>query len=230
LLILTLLLKPVVGAAARRSLVGRLRSQAGSAGGRFSRSDVRRILARTWVLYEKRLPDLPREPTIGSRINVSLACLTVSVFHALLEEGVEREYAIELVGDATWVIYEKWALVPDRIARMRTRDPVRRMRICVDSFLRFPFNPPGYRIERHPDRRGAAFDVLRCPVAEYFAAHDASDLCVGTWCDLDYALAEAWGGHLDRGSTISRGAPCCDFRFHAGGAQRKPSARTRTVN
>lgn len=211
-----LILKPVVGLAARRSLIGRNRSRAGSTAGRFTAADLDRILARTWSLYHQRVPRLPREPTIGSRMNVSLACLTLSFFHALLEDGIDREYAIELVSDSTWRIYRRWAQVPDRIARMRTRDPVRRMRICVDAFLRFPFNPPGYRLERHADSKGAAFDVLRCPVAEYFAANDASDLCAGTWCDLDYALAEAWGGRMERGSTISRGAPRCDFRFHSG--------------
>jgi hypothetical protein len=52
-------------------------------------------------------------------------------------------------------------------------------------------------------------------VAEYFQMHDAEDLCVGAWCNLDFALAEMWGGWLERSEAIAAGSPRCDFRFKA---------------
>jgi hypothetical protein len=57
-------------------------------------------------------------------------------------------------------------------------------------------------------------DMVRCPVADYLGQRDAADLCAGSWCNLDYALAEMWGGRLQRSSTLGAGAKCCDFRFH----------------
>jgi hypothetical protein len=33
-----------------------------------------------------------------------LACLTLSMLQALTAEGIERDYAIELIGDACWKI------------------------------------------------------------------------------------------------------------------------------
>jgi hypothetical protein len=46
-------------------------------------------------------------------------------------------------------------------------------------------------------------------------ANDAADLCIGTWCNLDFPLAEMWGGRLERRGTLAAGAPVCDFRFVA---------------
>jgi len=65
-------------------------------------------------------------------------------------------------------------------------------------FLRFPFNPPGYLRQDQPEPQGRALDILRCPVAEYLAAHGAADLAAGSWCNLDFPLARMWGGTLQR--------------------------------
>jgi ubiquinone biosynthesis protein len=58
-----------------------------------------------------------------------------------------------------------------------------------------------------------AFDVRRCPVAEHFRAEGLSQLCVESWCNLDYAVAEKWGARLERTTTLAEGAERCDFRW-----------------
>lgn len=55
--------------------------------------------------------------------------------------------------------------------------------------------------------------MRRCPVADYLGTHSAADLCAGSWCNLDYALAEMWGATPQRSGTLAGGAECCDFRF-----------------
>ncbi len=57
--------------------------------------------------------------------------------------------------------------------------------------------------------------MRRCPVADYLGQRGAADLCAGSWCNLDFALAEMWGSRLDRSDTLVAGSSCCDFRFHA---------------
>ena len=58
------------------------------------------------------------------------------------------------------------------------------------------------------------FDMVRCPVAEYFRSHDLADLCVQTWCNLDFPLATQWGGAtLERTETLAGGGRRCDFRW-----------------
>lgn len=168
-----------------------------------------------WARFDRLSADLPAEPTAGSRLNVMLAGLSLAMLDVLTDEGAERAYAIELVGDAAWRIYAQWGRVPRLLGRLATRDPARRMRICVIALLRFPFNRPGYRYQDRPEPAGRALDMLRCPVADYLAAHGASDLAVGAWCNLDFELARLWGGTLERHGSLAAGDPRCDFRFRA---------------
>jgi ubiquinone biosynthesis protein len=51
-------------------------------------------------------------------------------------------------------------------------------------------------------------------VAAFFIGQDAAELCVRTWCALDYPLAQKWGGRLERSGTLAMGMKHCDFRWH----------------
>ena len=120
-----------------------------------------------------------------------------------------------MVADTTWKVLEKWGRLTYFIAGLFARDPAQRMRTSVNMILRFPFNPPGFVFERLPADDGISLDMQRCPVAIYFYEQDATDLCVGSWCNLDFALAEMWGGRLERSGTLAAGCDRCDFRFKA---------------
>jgi hypothetical protein len=205
--------------AARSAIAGRNRHRDDPSAGRFTRAEVDRLLAAAWADFERQAAELPAEPTLGSRQNVLLACLTLSMLHALLAEGIDRDYAIELIGDACWKIYAQWGQIPRVVSRLLARDPATRLRVSVEMFLRYPFNRPGYAYTDIPEPTGRGLDMLRCPVADYLAAQDASDLTLATWCNLDYQLARMWGGELERHGTLAGGAGRCDFRFRVGDAR-----------
>ncbi len=207
------IMKPVLGWAARRALSGRTRSAQRPEAGRFSRSDVNRVLGRLWRIYDEISPDIPREPTLGARMNVRLAAATVAGYRALVETGVEEREAADLIADIAWVVYEKWGALPKLLSRLLSRDPVRRLAIATSLFRRFPFGPPGYLIEDVPAEGLLAFDVRRCPVGEYFRSRGLAQVCVATWCNQDYSLAELWGGRFERGGTLVEGADRCDMRW-----------------
>jgi hypothetical protein len=57
-----------------------------------------------------------------------------------------------------------------------------------------------------------AFNVVRCPVASHFRKYGGADLCVASWCNLDYALAELTHERLVRTQTLAGGGDRCDFR------------------
>lgn len=213
--LLKLIYRPVVKWAARRTLVGRNRCRDKPEQGRFNRAEVDNLLDQVWCHFDRFGANVPREATVGSRMNMMLACMSLSFFRVLCAVGVERDYAIELFVDVAWRVYEKWGVVPRVVARLPTRDPVKQMRICVNLFLRFPFNPPGYLYTRLPTNDGISFDMHRCPVADYFRSNNTADLCVGSWCNLDYGLAEMWGGWLERAGTLAGGDDRCSFRFKA---------------
>lgn len=207
------ILKPVLRRAARRAWIGRNRAQGQPEVGRFTASDVDRLLRQTWRNYAELSPSQPHEPTSGSRQVIILACVTLAAFRALLSEGVARDYAIELVADAGWQIYERCGVIPRLIARRQSHDPLAQMRIMVGLFLRYPFNPPGYQFEVSTSGDAVEITIYRCPIAEYMRSHGTTDLCVGAWCGLDYALAELWGGSLHRTRTLAGNDAPCDFRF-----------------
>jgi ubiquinone biosynthesis protein len=149
-------------------------------------------------------------------MNLRLAHFTFSFFEELLAMGMERTYAIELVADATWSVYELWARGASALARVTPWKraslafAVRDRRDTVK--LRFPFNGPGYGIQPIPLEGGTAFDVIRCPVAAYFREHGAADLCLASWCNLDFPLGEMTRQRLVRTKTLVEGADRCDFR------------------
>jgi hypothetical protein len=212
--------RPLAARAARHALVGRNRARLSPEQGRFTRADVNYILGAAWVRYAGGVAKLPPEPTVGSRMNLRLACFTMSFFEALMGIGTDRAYAIELVADAVWRVYRLWSTIALKLAYL-TPGRTTSLAFAVANpgdreggvSLSFPFNAPGYVIETVPAKIGTAFDVVRCPVADYFRKQGAVDLCTASWCNLDYALAEMTHEKLVRTTTLVRGADRCDFRL-----------------
>lgn len=97
--------------------------------------------------------------------------------------------------------------------RLITHDPVHRLPLSVNAFLTLPFGRSGYLFDDVAQDDGRSLDMQRCPVADYLASHDAADLCAGSYCKLDYALAEMWGGVLERTGTLVGGAELLRFWF-----------------
>lgn len=214
-LVVKTMYRPAIKRAAYACLVGRNRDRTRLDKGRFTRPEVDEILDKVWQSYHQLAPTIPHEPKLGNRMNMLLACITLSCLRAMLSAEIERGYAIELIGDIAWKVYEKWGRIPLFVAGLLTRNPREQMSKSVKMFLKFPFSPPGYVFVYLPSIDGISFDMLRCPVAEYFQSQYASDLGTGTWCNLDFPLAELWGGWLERTGTLSSGSTRCDFRFRA---------------
>lgn len=211
-----LLYRPLAKRAARHVLIGRVRAPQSPGEGRFTRDNVDDLLNGAWVDYAMRSKKLSREPTIGSRMNVRLACFTMSFFEALMAAGTDRDYAIELISDTAWRVYRLWsgvALVLARVTPGKTTSLAFAVNRGGGLSLSFPFNAPGYLIKPVPTASGTAFDVVRCPIAEYFRSESAIDLCTASWCNLDYALAELTHEKLIRTKTLVRGDGLCDFRL-----------------
>lgn len=211
--------KPLTKWATRRTFVGRNRSRVKLEKGRFTHSEVNSIHNQVWHTFDSLAPEVSKEPTLGSRLNVRLAALTLALLRSLMDAGIERDYAIELIGDTCWNIYQYWGRVGHFLARLSSRDPIKNhiKRVGKDGSwpMSFPFNPPGYRARYVPTKDGIGFNVIRCPVAEYFRTNGAADLAVGTWCMLDYPLAEIVNLKLVRTQTLAAGDDKCDFRWLA---------------
>lgn len=210
--------KPAVKWAANRILKGRYLDRADLNKGRFIQADVNRILERTWRNYDDLAPAARVEQleTSGNRQNVLLGVLTHGLYRALLSEGLDTEYATELVSDLQWVIYEKWILLPRSIARLSTRDPQEQMNVMLRLFLRFPFSPPGYDSKVSMENGAFGLDIYRCPVHDYFKAQGEEEFMLNSWCKQDFALAQVMteGGSYERPRTLTAGDKVCDMKWY----------------
>lgn len=175
------------------------------------------ILKALWVRYYELEPDVPIQPTLGAVFTTHAAAGVLALHEILVEHGLSDAQSYELIHRIGWRVYTHMGEPPLLIASAFTRDPWKRLKLATDMFRAFPFGAPSYQWRDMPASDGAvAFDCLKCPVAEFFAQHNASELCVQTFCQLDFPLAEKWGGQLQRTGTIASGAPRCDFRWRAG--------------
>lgn len=176
-------------------------------------SDV--VLTDTWRRYYTMEGEVPVASTAGAVLTTHLAVVTLALYRALVARDVPAQRAYQIIYAAGWRLYQHMGEPPLLLAAAYTRDPEKRLKIATDLFRAFPFGEPAYSWKDVQDEPGVvAFDCLRCPVADYFAQHGESDLCVHTWCELDFPLAHKWGGDLVRSGTLASGAARCDFRWY----------------
>lgn len=179
----------------------------------FSRVEIREIVSETGLEFDRQCQTSSPAKGLGGKLMERTAVLTVALYRVLLRHGLDAGRARATTARTTWVVYEKMALVPQALSFWK-QDPKERLAQSIRIFRRFPFGPPDYDMVDVPAPSDmVAFDVRRCPVAEYFSAHGLSELCQESFCDLDYPLAERWGSTLERGGTLAGGASRCDFRW-----------------
>lgn len=173
------------------------------------------ISARAWKRYREHSCTLPHEVTLGGRVMVRLAAISIALYEALCENGVAEPVARRIVARVNWVIFRPVTTVPWLLTRLLSSDRLVRTRRVMQVFMRFPYASPGYKMD-FVDRGdgGTAFDVHRCAPADYFRQHDLAELCTECFCDLDYPLAEIWQVRLVRQKTIAKGFDHCNFCFH----------------
>lgn len=183
----------------------------------YSDHEVDDILENTWTSYANLTPSVPSQETIGARFMVHLSALTLALYETLLSAGQSTEGATTLIYDIGWLVYTKMAEVPWATAGAFSNDGYEKLRFATTAFRTFPFDSPSYIWKDINTVPGVvAFNCLKCPVAEYFRSQNKSELCVNTWCKLDYPLARQWGSELKRTGTIASGATECDFRWKTG--------------
>ncbi len=195
-------LRPLLSAALQHEL-----------GVRFSNEETSRIARAALDDYAVERPLLPDE-TGGARMMLHLSAVAIGLYRALAARVSEAE-ARRHTANVTWRLFRSVMAIPTAVAAFTAPPGPERLRRATDLVRRYPFGPPGYQVvDAEAAGCPVAFDVLRCPIAEYFAARGLSDLCIQVFCDLDHRLAAEWGAVLERSGTLAGGHHCCDFRWY----------------
>ena len=109
---------------------------------------------------------------------VRFAALTAGFYRSLLARRVPEADARRLTANVTRNVYRKMAAVPGPSRASLGRRPTIASTYATELFRAFPFGPPSYdMVDVAADTDVVAFDVRRCPVAEYFRTQGLSRLC-----------------------------------------------------
>ena len=221
-------LHPLLRRSLRRHLAGRMVDPDDESRGRFLRSGADGVARRQAEEFDAMLPVASIEdlPTAGSRINVALTVMTISLYRALVGEGVQKEHARELTSDVVWHFYAIGGRTVHGIAGIRSRDPHRRMVTALRMMLRFPFGAPGrpaYEVATSDERGKFVTTWTWCPPHAFVrqlieAQGDDGELAAfrRSWCSFDWAfndLLAGGTGSYTRPHTMSDGDQSCDMTW-----------------
>jgi hypothetical protein len=172
---------------------------------------VERVWARTRSLRGELRKTRPRH-SLGVDLLLRLFEWDRALYGALLESGVAGEEAGRMIAEINWRVLGPSTVLNFSLSRLRSGDLRTRVQWVVDLLFATVFTAPFRRVVLQADG-AVAFDVTRCPLAEYFASQGTPELTRHAACSLDYRMAEQWGVTLQRTRTIAEGHPLCDFRF-----------------
>ncbi len=178
-----------------------------------SKNDLDLILKQSWDKYFRSVRELDKQANLGNWMVMNFAHLTLGAYQVLIEQGLKEQDAINLIYKLTWEITSIWTKRAKGFSGAILREPMRELAYFVDLVMKTFFSPPAYRFDTGEMNNGFFLDVKRCPVAELMAANGASDLCIQTWCGVDFGLVKIIGGSLQREGTLAMGREKCDFVF-----------------
>ena len=151
---------------------------------------IQNFTKEIWIEYKKHSTSITKKETIGATIMVKLSLLTLIIYEKLVNR--------------IWIF-----------TRIFSKKPIIRVKKAIYFFINyFPYGNPGYKMEiLKTEKNIVAFNVYKCPAAEFFKEHNLSELCTEAWCNLDFPLAKIWKVTLERPKTIAKGNEICNFKF-----------------
>ena len=164
---------------------------------------------RTW---QSRLA--PNRPRHSASVNLLMRYMewSCALYRAVQEHGMSQTEAATLVETIMWDVFQPVTAALFKLSRLRSGKRETRVKWLLRMMTRYFFTSPF--CHRHlPSEAGTAFDVLVCPLANYFKDQGVPELTEPAAGNLDYRMAREWGVELVRTQTIADGAAHCDFRW-----------------
>jgi hypothetical protein len=137
-----------------------------------------------------------------------------ALYRAARQEGLPEPESKRLVEEINWKVFGPVIETSFLVSRLRSARLVKRVSWILDLMFRIVFTAP-FRRDTYARTNEVAFDVVCCPLAQYFKTQGVPELTSAAVCSLDHRMATVWGMTLHRTQTIAQGYPRCDFRFRA---------------
>ena len=164
---------------------------------------------RTW---QSRLA--PSRPRHSAGVNLIMRYMewSCALYRAVQEHGMSQAEAAVLIETIMWDVYQPVPAALFKLSRFRSAKRETRVKWLLGMMIRRFFTSP-FCHRTVPSKTGVEFDVLVCPLADYFKDQGVPELTPHTACNLDYCAAREFGVDLVRTQTIADGAAHCDFRW-----------------
>lgn len=203
-----------------KALKYRLRSQQEPQKGRFMMPDIDRILDQAQKSLDDLIPSIAVQKSWGNNFRVIfLGIVHLAIYHGLLKEGIEKDYAIYLLNDIIWKsTIESWRYrILKFFIRLITSDPYKQVGIQLRFLGRNFYTPPGYEHELSLNSNAYYWNFYRCAPLEFYRTQgqEALEMFRKTYCVIDFASAElmAKGVRYERPHTLTDGDNVCDMRW-----------------
>ena len=135
-----------------------------------------------------------------------------ALYLVLRRRGWSEADAGAAITEINWAILGPPIALAHALSRLRSGQAGRRVAWLLDALFLLVFTAP-FRRRAVPPGQGLSFDVLVCPLADYFRRQGLPELTHHAACQLDYRMARDWGVQLHRRQTLAGGGDHCDFRF-----------------
>jgi hypothetical protein len=188
--------------------------------GRFTPSDIERIIQQANLNVEELLPYLQNLDNIGNYLNVYVSLVDLAIYRTLVREGLSPSYAINLTGDINWqlgVNTSGYFQLKKNLMALKTGEPKDLTGKFLEDMLKFPFGEPGYQVDFYQDNNTYYMNIYSCPVFDFYKQFGKEEMtvCRKVFCTYDYAVAERIGERCryERKHTLSDGDEVCDMRW-----------------
>ncbi len=175
------------------------------------------VAERIWgktLEEQKRLRRTRPRYSLGINLMLRYMEWDCALYRASREEGMTESNAKAVIEKINWAAFGPMTRTSFQLSRLRSRHLLARVKWVVDLMFLFIFTTP-FRRKIHPTSDAVAFDVVVCPLAQYFKDQGVPELTHSAACSLDYQMANDWGVTLHRSQTIAAGDPLCNFQFRA---------------
>lgn len=203
-------------------LTPRCRRQGMPEFGRFTSRDIEQIILHANKNIKDLMPYFINFDNLGNDTLEYSGLLELAIYRALLEAGIDPDYATSLIGDINWQFIltsgtAKFYRIRKKQIQLRTKDRMAFLGETLRSALKFPYSEPGYRGNFYRDGDVYCMNFYACAANTFFRQFGAEERMMfrKAICTFDYAVAEliANGVTYQREHTLSDGDGVCDQRW-----------------
>ncbi|MDJ0710110.1 MAG: L-2-amino-thiazoline-4-carboxylic acid hydrolase [Woeseiaceae bacterium] len=167
---------------------------------------------RTW--QSQLAPERPHHSgSAGVDFMIRYLEWSCALYRAVQQHGMSKAEAVALIEAIMTDVYRPVPAAMFKFSRLRSAKREARVRWILRNITGHFLPAPPFCYQHLPSDEGVAFDITRCPFADYFKNQGVPELTEPAAGNLDYVMAQEWGVELDRTQTLADGAKHCDFRW-----------------